>query len=185
MEEMRREEIKKEDIITENEPKMPENHDYRSKNAKSEEKKKGKGKIIALILILLLIIGALAGFLFYTLNQEEKTAILVETEGDLTSNETGQVRIVINSSINIEEGTMQDICFANYNEDRDLICKLNVDGEYVYESQLVEPGEMIQADVIDEDKVPDGETEATAEVYSYNDEGELMGQTNAKVTLRK
>ena len=81
----------------------------------------------------------------WLINQEPETAVLVDSGRELTSNDTGQIRVSVNTSVNIKDGTMQDLFFSNYNEDRLLQCKIKVDDKYVYESQLIDSGKTIQA----------------------------------------
>lgn len=138
-----------------------------------------------LITVLILVIITLAGILIYQSLKSPETAVITETDEELTANETGQIRIVINPTITIKSSTMQDINFSNYNEDRNLVCKLVVDDKCVYESQSVNPGQIITADVIDDSELPSGKTQAIAEIYSYNDDGDMMGHTNVGVVLNK
>ncbi|MBS6799150.1 MAG: hypothetical protein KH297_04630 [Firmicutes bacterium] len=145
-----------------------------------ERGKQDKRKLI--IIALLVVIFALIITLVVVLSQDEQTAIIVHDDKELLSNETGKIRISINPSINIENGTMQDIYFSNYNEDRYLKCKIIAGNTTVYESPFVAPGEIIQADVIDK-KIKSGQTQATAEIYSYDMAKTQIGQSNVNIVL--
>lgn len=147
-----------------------------------ERGKRDKRRII--IIALLVLIFALIITLVVVLSQDKQTAIIVHDDKELLSNEAGKIRISINPSINIENGTMQDIYFSNYNEDRYLKCKIIADGDTtVYESPFIAPGEIIQADVIDDKKIKGGQTQATAEIYSYDMDHTQIGQSNVNIVL--
>ena len=148
-----------------------------------EREKKDRKKIVIVLLLLLVVI--LLAAVIWLINQEPETAVLVDSGRELTSNDTGQIRVSVNTSVNIKDGTMQDLFFSNYNQDRLLQCKIKVDDKYVYESQLIDSGKTIQADVIDDTGIPVGQTPAVVEVYSYNFDQEIMGQTNVNISLIK
>ena len=146
------------------------------------ENKDRKKAVIVLLLILVLILSVV---LVWFINQKPETAVLVDSGEELTSNATGKIRVSVNTSVNIKYHTMQDLLFSNYNEDRLLQCKIKVNDEYIYESQLIDPEKTIQADVIDDKSIPTGQTPAVVEVYSYNFDQELQGQTNVNISLIK
>jgi len=148
---------------------------------KNENKKKKPILIIILVVIILALIGALA---FFILNDNDKTAIIVETDMELQDVENdGMIRIKMNPYINVQKDTMQNLEFYNLNEGRLLQLKIKAKDKYVYESELIEEGKIVKADVIDTKDLPSGETEALAEVYSYTPDGELVAQTNVEIVL--
>lgn len=54
---------------------------------------------------------------------------------------------------------------------------------YVYNSGLVKSGDIVQADVIDISALKQGKNQATAEIYSYDMDNELISQTNTIIDL--
>ena len=94
--------------------------------ATNEKNKKQK----ILIIILLIAVALMGAGLFYVLNGNDlrtsKTAVIVQTNEELSDTNGGQVRIRINSAVQVYEDTMQDLAFANLNEDRQLQCKIKV-----------------------------------------------------------
>ena len=125
--------------------------------------------------------------LFYALHADDletsRTAVIVQTDEELNDMSSGQVRVRINSAVQIYEETMQDLAFANLNQDRQLQCKIKVGDTYVYNSGLVKSGDIVQADVVDISALKQGKNQATAEIYSYNMDKELIGQTNTIIDL--
>ena len=126
-------------------------------------------------------------WLFYALHADDletsKTAVIVQTDEELNDMGGGQLRIRINSAVQIYENTMQDLAFANLNEDRQLQCKIKVGDTYVYNSGLVKSGDIIQADVVDISALKQGKNQGTAEIYSYDMDNELISQTNTIIDL--
>jgi len=148
--------------------------------------KKKSGKKIALIVILVLIIAALGTAVYFLATQEHQTAVITETQEQLsTPDEDNMLRVKMNTGIIVQEGTMQNLEFYNLNEGRYLQLKIKVGDEYVYESQYLAQGEVIKADIIDEGKLKDGSNEALAEIYSYDLDKNLIGQRNVEITLSK
>lgn len=143
-------------------------------------------KIITILIVLLICALAVSSFLL--LKRDTKTAVIEKTEQQLNDAEkTGQIRIKINSTIQVEGDTMQDIDFYNVNDNRLLKCKikLKANDECVYESEFVNPGEYIKADILNSD-IKAGTHEAIAEFYSYSvDSKKKIGQVNAEIVLVK
>lgn len=54
---------------------------------------------------------------------------------------------------------------------------------YVYNSGLVKSRDIVQADVIDISALKQGKNQATAEIYSYDMDNELISQTNTIIDL--
>ena len=150
----------------------------------TNEKSKKQKWIIIILLITVALMGA---GLFYVLSGNDlrtsKTAVIVQTDEELNDMSSGQIRVRINSAVQIYEETMQDLAFANLNQDRQLQCKIKVGDTYVYNSGLVKSGDIIQADVVDISALKQGKNQATAEIYSYNMDKELIGQTNTIIDL--
>ena len=130
--------------------------------ATNEKNKKQK----ILIIILLIAVALMGAGLFYVLNGNDlrtsKTAVIVQTNEELSDTNGGQVRIRINSAVQVYEDTMQDLAFANLNEDRQLQCKIKVGDTYVYNSGLIKSGDIVQADVIDTSVLQKGQPKFTA-----------------------
>ncbi|MCI9640675.1 hypothetical protein AALA22_12835 [Anaerovoracaceae bacterium 41-7] len=150
---------------------------------KNEKNKKQK----ILIIILLIAVAFMGAGLFYVLNsnrlETSKTAVIVHTDEKLSDTSGGQVRIRINSAVQIYEDTMQDLAFANLNEGRQLQCRIKVGDSYVYDSGLVKSGDAIQADIVDTSTLKQGKNQAIAEIYNYDMDNELIGQTNTIIDL--
>lgn len=151
----------------------------------STNEKNKKQKILIIVLLIAVVLMGVG--LFYALHSDDletsKTAVIVQTDEELNDMSSGQLRIRINSAVQIYEETMQDLAFANLNEDRQLQCKIKVGDTYVYDSGLVKSGDIIQADVVDISALKQGKNQATAEIYSYNMDKELIGQTNTIIDL--
>ena len=151
----------------------------------STNEKNKKQKI--LIIVLLIAVVLMGVWLFYALHADDletsKTAVIVQTDEELNGMGGGQLRIRINSAVQIYENTMQDLAFANLNEDRQLQCKIKVGDTYVYNSGLVKSGDIVQADVVDISALKQGKNQATAEIYSYDMDNELISQTNTIIDL--
>lgn len=150
----------------------------------TNEKSKKQKWIIIILLITVALMGA---GLFYVLSGNDlrtsRTAVIVQTDEELNDMSSGQVRVRINSAVQIYEETMQDLAFANLNQDRQLQCKIKVGDTYVYNSGLIQSGDIIQADVVDISALKQGKNQATAEIYSYDMDKELIGQTNTIIDL--
>ncbi len=151
----------------------------------STNEKSKKQKI--LIIVLLIAVVLMGVWLFYALHADDlrtsKTAVIVQTDEELNDMSSGQIRVRINSAVQIYEETMQDLAFANLNQDRQLQCKIKVGDTYVYNSGLIQSGDIIQADVVDISALKQGKNQATAEIYSYDMDKELIGQTNTIIDL--
>ena len=143
-----------------------------------------KGTLIIILLLVLVLMGV---GLFNAGPIEEqriqKTAVIVQTDEALNDMKNGQLRIRINSAVQIQADTMQNLAFANLNKNRKLQCKIKVNDVYVYDSGFVETGDVVQADVIDTTALKEGKNTATAEIYNYNMNQELIGQTNTVIDL--
>lgn len=148
-----------------------------------------KNRIIILVLLFLLA-AVLAGSAFFYLNQEPvKTAVVEKTTEKVHDVSDGQIRIKIASNIRISSHTMQNLGFSNLNSDRLMRCCIrkekSKEGDYIYESQYLDEGETITADVIDDSGLKTGSNKAMAEIYSYDKDKNQMGQTNVEIILEK
>ena len=151
----------------------------------STNEKNKKQKILIIVLLIAVVLMGVG--LFYALHADDletsRTAVIVQTDEELNDMSSGQVRVRINSAVQIYEETMQDLAFANLNQDRQLQCKIKVGDTYVYNSGFVKSRDIVQADVIDISALKQGKNQATAEIYSYNMDKELIGQTNTIIDL--
>jgi len=113
------------------------------------------------------------------------TTAVIEHKEDiiLTNPDNGSIRIKINPAITVKGSTMQDLNFANYNENRLLRCRIMTGEEYIYDSGFISSGDMLKGDFINAEYLVSGSNEAIAEVYSYDTSENLLGQTNVKITL--
>ena len=151
----------------------------------STNEKNKKQKILIIVLLIAVVLMGVG--LFYALHADDletsRTAVIVQTDEELNDMSSGQVRVRINSAVQIYEETMQDLAFANLNQDRQLQCKIKVGNTYVYNSGFVKSRDIVQADVIDISALKQGKNQATAEIYSYNMDNELISQTNTIIDL--
>lgn len=143
-----------------------------------------RSKYIVLIIILAALFCLSAAAVIYMASADDETAVVMKTDEVLEKpDETGKVRVKMNTYIDIYEDTMQSVDFYNLNHNRLLKLKITVDGNNIYESEYINEGEVLEADLADTSKLPKGETEALAEVYSYTLDRELIGQRNVEITL--
>jgi len=142
-------------------------------------------KIIVLVMLILLITAsAVICWQYQTIHSQPPTAVIENNDKEeLTDTSTGMIRIKINPFITIKNGTMQNLNFCNYNEDRLLVCKIKVNDTYIYESDYVDEGNILKGDYIETGCLEKGGNEALAEIYSFSKEKEPMGQTNVKIVL--
>lgn len=151
----------------------------------STNEKNKKQKILIIVLLIAVVLMGVG--LFYALHSDDletsKTAVIVQTDEELNDMSSGQLRIRINSAVQIYEETMQDLAFANLNKDRQLECKIKVGDTYIYDSGFIQTGDIVQADVIDTSVLQQGKNTATAEIYSYDMDKELVSQTNTIIDL--
>ncbi|MEY8368159.1 hypothetical protein AALA24_05255 [Anaerovoracaceae bacterium 42-11] len=151
----------------------------------STNEKNKKQKILIVVLLIAVVLMGVG--LFYALHTDSletsKTAVIVQTNEKLNNMNDGQLRIRINSAVQIYEETMQDLAFANLNKDRQLQCKIRVGDTYVYDSGLIKSGDVVQADIVDTSTLKKGKNQATAEIYNYNMDNELIGQNNTIIDL--
>jgi hypothetical protein len=158
---------------------------------KEEEEEENKKKTVLLVIIILLLVSILivaSGLLYKEYTSKDtgpsKTAVIRENEEvELTDPSEGSIRVKINPYVQIQDGTMQNLMFCNYNKDRLLKCKIKVGSTYVYDSGYLSEGNILVGDFIDTSVLKAGENEAIAEIYSYTVDYEKVGQTNVKMTL--
>lgn len=152
---------------------------------KKAKKEKKKGGYIGLAVVILILLCAI-GFLGYRVMQPAETAVILESaEETHDADATGTIRISVEPSVTIKNGTMQDLNFFNTNENRLMSIKIYTqDGDeikdLVYTSPKIETGKVIAGDFIDTSKLKKGTNKATVEVYYYDTDGNLIGQTNVK-----
>jgi hypothetical protein len=144
-----------------------------------------KNKILLIVIVLLLIIIGI-GILLY-LNQDDgvsKTAVIqTDTKEELNDPSSGNLRIKICPVVTVKDDTMQNLNFANYNQDRLLECKIKCGGKYVYDSGYLPQSKILVGDFVDTSGLSKGENEALAEIYSYSLDKKPIGQTNVELTL--
>lgn len=152
-----------------------------------EEKKQKRGLLFLILLLILLL--AVLGVLMWILSQPVETAVILPTEEEVHDAEaTGTIRISLEPSVTIKEGTMQDLNFFNMNKNRLMSIKIYTqDGDeikdLVYTSPKIKTGTAIAGDFIDTSKLIKGKNKATVKVYYYDLEENLIGQTNVKDIL--
>ena len=153
----------------------------------TREKTQGVQRVIIVVLAVSLI---LAIFLLVHQNKRDdeiepgRTAVIqTDIKEELSDTSDGQIRVKINPVVDVEGKTMNNLNFANYNEGRLLRCKILSGEQYIYDSGLIEPGDMLIGDFIQAEKLSKGLNEAIAEIYSYDMTESPLGQTNVKITL--
>lgn len=153
-----------------------------------KKEKKEKRRLIFLILIIIILL-ALLGMLVWILSQPVTTAVILPTAEKVhDADATGTIRISIEPSVTIKDGTMQDLNFFNTNKNRLMSIKIYTqDGDkvkdLVYTSPKIKTGTAIAGDFIDTSKLAKGKNKATVEVYCYDLEENIIGQTNVKDIL--
>lgn len=168
---------------------MSKNNEYTNINTNTEQKgeKKKKGLIVFLVVLIIALAAALGFMAWQMMHAEPGQTAVIETDPNEELNSvdgTGQVRIKINPVITVKNDTMQNLNFCNYNEDRELQCKIKVGESYVYTSKKLKSSEILVGDFVKMEKLKKGKNEAIAEVYSFApDSEELIGQTNVKIEL--
>ena len=114
----------------------------------------------------------------------DSTAV-IEHEDDVTpiKPENDSIRIKINTAITVKGSIMQNLNFANDNEDRLLRCRIVHGGECIYDSGLLAYGDMLKSDFINAASLASGINMAVAEIYSYDMSENLQSQTDVNVSL--
>ncbi len=139
--------------------------------------------LAALIVTLLLLLVQCEG------EEEEytgpsRTAVIQQNQEEpLNETGSGTIRIVINPVVQVLDDTMQNLGFCNYNKDRLLQCRIKAGEHYVYDSGLLPEGTELAGDFVDTEYLQTGENAALAEIYSYDLDENLIGQTNVKIKL--
>lgn len=146
-----------------------------------------KERIVILILVTLLSLSVcFASYLYFS---QTPTAIITPTlQNELQEvDKENKLRIKMNTTITIQNHTMQNLNFENLNKGRNMQCKIRLIDEesYLYISPLLAQGKKIEADVIEDHKFENGSYDAIAEIYSYNQQNIQTNQTNVKITLVK
>ena len=146
---------------------------------------KAKERIKTLVIIILLIVIVIL-LLKGCVGERKNSAIITKDENvELNDTSSGQIRVKMNSSIDVENDILKNLDFGNYNENRLLKIKIKVDDEYIYESDFIQPGEVLEGDLLKKVKLKEGVSSAIGEVYSYTIDKELIGQTNVVLQLNK
>lgn len=149
-----------------------------------EEKKQRRGLIFLIIIIIILL--AMLGALVWMISQPAKTAVILPAAEEVHDTDaTGTIRISVEPSVTIKNGTMQDLNFFNTNKNRLMSIKIYTQEgdkikDLVYTSPKIKTGTAIAGDFIDTSKLTKGTNKATVEVYCYDLEENLIGRTNVK-----
>lgn len=152
---------------------------------RKEKEKEQKQRLIFLIVLIILLLVMLAMFAYKLSQPVETAAILPANEEVHDADATGTIRISVEPSVTIRDGTMQDLNFFNTNKNRLMSIKIYTqDGnkikDLVYTSPKIETGTAIVGDFIDTSKLKKGTNKATVEVYYYDLEEKIIGRTNVK-----
>lgn len=152
----------------------------------NEEKDKRRLLLLILIIILLIISVILASVVIFSSSRDN--AVIAGTKEVLHDVSDGQVRVRINSFINVNGETMDNLEFCNINENRLMRCKIRLadSSKYIYKSKLIESGSVIQSDTLRRNKLQDGNNNCIAEIYTYDPKTEeQIGQINVEIILHK
>ena len=106
-----------------------------------------------------------------------------ESSSELEPEETGKVRLRVNSYIKVRNGKISDLEFANYNESLLMELTLISNERTLYESSRIEPGESIQEVRVDSTLLERGENDAIANIKYYKLDGTYEGETNFDIIL--
>ncbi len=146
---------------------------------------KERAKTLTIIILIVIILILLAILLPALHSADGITTAYIEKAlaEEITDNSDGMIRIKLNPTVTIKNGVMQDLYFANYNENRLLECKIVCNNKVVYDSGFVQTGDVIVGDFISTEKLSKGANEALCEIYSYDYDEHLISQTNVEMTL--
>ena len=110
---------------------------------------------------------------------------VIDHEDDVTpiKPQNDSIRIKINTAITVKGSIMQNLNFANDNEDRLLRCRIVHGGECIYDSGLLACGDMLKGDFINAVSLASGINMAVAKIYSYDMSENLQSQTDVNVSL--
>lgn len=140
--------------------------------------KKHKKKIIAAAAALAVLIGAGIAYALIT------GPVIEDSPEEIHNPKDGQVRYMINPAIIVEGKTMTNIEFHSLNKGRSMKVQIKVkDGnDYIYKSPEIKEGKVLISDRLKE-KLPKGQTPATAEMFTLDDKGNEINQTNYELTF--
>ena len=149
------------------------------------KERKQERRLFVLIIIIILLLATLAVVTYKLLQPTATAVILPAREEAHDADATGTIRISVEPSVTIRDGTMQNLNFFNTNKNRLMSIKIYTqDGdeikELVYTSPKIETGMAIVGDFIDTSKLKRGTNKATVEVYYYDLEEKIIGRTNVK-----
>lgn len=136
-----------------------------------------------LLIVIIILLLAVVGLLGYFLLQPHDTAIIEKVDAPTHDTSAGTVRITMERSLVVKSGTIQNLNFTNYNENRLMSVKLYTAEnkeikELIYESPMIETSETIKGDLVNTKLLQKGQNEGFAEIFYYDTEGNLIGQTN-------
>ena len=151
----------------------------KEENGRNKWKERAKTILIIILMIIIIIL-----LLRECDGRDSATAIIDEPQNvELNDTDSGMVRIKMSPQVNIENGIMKELNFCNYNKDRQLKVVIKCGDKRVYESPMVKSGKILESAQINSGNLKKGENDAIAEVYSYDLNGNLAGQTNVKIVL--
>lgn len=103
---------------------------------------------------------------------------------DLYDNSDGKFRLSMNTNVLVADGMLENLNFANYNKDRYLRVRIETADQCIYDSQMVAEGQIIGSDYLTADAdLKTGDHDATAVVYTYDEDKQERGKTNVKINL--
>ena len=159
-------------------------------NSSDKRKLKERLKTITIIVLIIIIIILLLRGCNSEINSgtqydggNNEMQIIEDKDTSLQDTTNGTIRIKMNPIVTVKGGSMEDLNFCNYNENRLLKIEIIVGDECLYESGYIKEGEILKGDLIDMNTIEKGERDAIAQVYSFTYEEELISQTTVAFKL--
>jgi len=149
---------------------------------------KDKRRLLLLILIIILLCISVILAVLVVFSSSRDNAVIAGTEEVLHDVSDGQVRIRINSFINVNGKTMENLEFCNINDNRLMQCKIRLAdrSNYIYQSDLIESGSVVQSDSIRSSMLDNGNNNCIAEIYTFDAKTKKqIGQINVEIIIHK
>lgn len=153
----------------------------------NQEDYKRKKRLVIIFLIIEIIIIIL--LLAYCSTQKvdagpSNTALIEKTEEPLYEPEIpGQIEVKVNSYALVSGGIMRDLNLCNTNKGLRLKGIISIDDRVIYESNYISPGEVLEDDYVKTDGISRGEHEALLEMKYFDENDQMVGQSNAIITM--
>ena len=149
---------------------------------KKDHKMKGCLKSSIILIVLITIIILLVFFCWCQKEDENNDKVILDKESiqfDGTYEGDGTVNLYQTEMDSVK--VLENLEFGDYNEERLLKIKIKAEEEYIYESDYLKPEEVLKEDIIQASDIEKIGGSVIAEIYSFTEEKELIGQTNVVI----